>query len=142
MVGEKGRSCPGCGEDRDDEEDEDEVGGKQIVLVVLMDKVCQHAEGWDQSNDLQKAPKGEENSKEHICGCEITVLRLLWSLGLRKVVCDKALRSTEAYSSRRGRLSQCSLLNALRVEVKQAKQLTNTNGGIEKGFIPRQLWAR
>jgi len=53
-------NSPGAGEDRDDEEDEDEGGRKQVSLVVTIDEVCQHANNWYQRNNLRQPPETEE----------------------------------------------------------------------------------
>jgi len=67
VVGEEGCDCP-CGtEDRDYEEDEDVVGGEGVGFRVDVDEVGQHAKGWDQSDDLHEAPKGEEDAENHLC---------------------------------------------------------------------------
>jgi len=33
-----------------------------------VDEVCEHAESWDQSDDLHESPEGEEDSEKHLGG--------------------------------------------------------------------------
>jgi len=54
-------------QDRDDKEDEDVVGGESVCFGVDVHEVGKHAEGWDQCDDLHEAPKGEEDSENHVC---------------------------------------------------------------------------
>lgn len=107
VVGEEGEDGPHGGEDGDDEEHEDGGRGEQVLRVVDVHEVGEHAERWDlqgrgrvswwsrrwlrwgcgegetgaegkeegngrayQSYYLHKAPKGEENSEQHGCGCD------------------------------------------------------------------------
>lgn len=59
MVGEESSDCPGCGENRDDEETEYVVWRQGISRSILVDKPRQHSKCRDQSNNLEKAPKGK-----------------------------------------------------------------------------------
>lgn len=68
MVCEERGDSPGGGEDGDDEEDEDVVGREGVLFAVNVDKVGEHAQSWDQCNDLKDAPKGEEDTKDHVEG--------------------------------------------------------------------------
>lgn len=36
-----------------------------------MDEVGEHAEGWDQSDDLHESPEGEEDSEKHLGRCVV-----------------------------------------------------------------------
>jgi len=65
MIGEERINSPGTSKYRDDEEDQNGIWRQRIGTVVLMHKVGKHAQGWDQSNDLEEAPKGEEDAKQH-----------------------------------------------------------------------------
>lgn len=47
MVGEEGCNGPGEGEDGDDEEDKDIVGGEGVRAVVDVHEVGEHAHCWD-----------------------------------------------------------------------------------------------
>jgi len=76
MVGEEGADCPGGGEDADDKEDEDVVRCEGIVRGIDVYEVCQHAKGWDQSNNLHESPKGEEDSEKHLDGLSIACAKV------------------------------------------------------------------
>jgi len=68
VPGEEGGDGPDAGEDRDDEEDEDGVRGEGVGAVVEGDEVGEHAYYWDQGEDLEEAPEGEEDAAEHFEG--------------------------------------------------------------------------
>jgi len=52
VVGEECGDGPGGAEHGDNEEDEDVVGGEGVGFGVDVHEPCEHAECWDQSNDL------------------------------------------------------------------------------------------
>lgn len=47
VVGEEGADGPDGSEDGDDEEDEDGGGREEVLAVVDVYEVGEHAEGWD-----------------------------------------------------------------------------------------------
>jgi len=85
MIAEEGEDCPSGAEDGDDKEEEDIGRGQGIVAGVDVYEVGEHAHCWDQSDNLHKAPKGEEDTEEHLgdlvkqqlpwkcCGCSRAV---------------------------------------------------------------------
>lgn len=46
-VGDEGEEAPCQGEDGDDEEDEDGVGGEDVCVVEFADEPAEHAHGGD-----------------------------------------------------------------------------------------------
>lgn len=70
VVGEEGEDGPYSREYCDNEEDEDGGWGEQILGIVDVDEVGEHAKGGDEGNYLHEAPEGEEYSEQHGCGCE------------------------------------------------------------------------
>jgi uncharacterized Zn-binding protein involved in type VI secretion len=63
-VQEEGAYCPCGSEHRDDEEDENGGGCEQAAVVVEVNEPGQHAQGWDQSEDLHDAPEHEREAGE------------------------------------------------------------------------------
>lgn len=110
---EEGAEGPGAGEDRDNEEDEDRGRRELVVGLEAIDEpglvrksvsgnvLCprrrcgcayQHANHWDERDDLSYSPKGEKESTEHgdaVC-CPFSAL--IESLASGSTCCDKSRR--------------------------------------------------
>lgn len=65
VVAEEGEDGPGEREHRDDEENKYVVGRQGVDFDIAVDEPGEHAHGWDQSEDLHEAPKGEEDGEQH-----------------------------------------------------------------------------
>lgn len=65
VVTEQGEDGPSQTEHRNNEQDQNIVWCQRIVFNIAVDEPSKHAHGWDQCEDLHKAPKGEEDCEQH-----------------------------------------------------------------------------
>ena len=90
-------NCPSSSENRDDEEDQDIARCECACIVVDVDKPGQHAESWNQREDLEDAPKGEgEARKGHGEGLEEVFKRCV----MRAKIVKRRRRRTVAVPER------------------------------------------
>jgi hypothetical protein len=65
MVHDERTHCPCARQHGNDEEDKDEGWCELIVFREAMDEPREHADDWNQCDNLDDAPKGEEHSRNH-----------------------------------------------------------------------------
>lgn len=65
FAAEEGHDGPDGGEGGDDEEGENGGWGESKGFLVEVDEVCQHAQRGNERDDLEQAPKGEEDVPKH-----------------------------------------------------------------------------
>lgn len=78
VVQEEGEYGPCQGQYRDNEQDQDVVGGQDIIVDISVDKVGQHAHNGDESDNLEESPKDETDCEEHLDGGEVCMS--MWTL--------------------------------------------------------------
>lgn len=126
VVGEECTDSPSGGQNRDDEEDEDVVWSKCIVACVDVDEVSQHAESGNlrmlvsmqakvedrayQSDDLEEAPKGEEDGEQHRGGFVLMKIRSQYGTARHEP------SGTMRCASRRGTVSEKMEEDEMRLE--------------------------
>lgn len=66
MVENESEECPCQGEYGDYEQDQYEDWRELVVLVEAVDEPREHADDWDQGDNLHDAPSGEENAWNHL----------------------------------------------------------------------------